>query len=121
MYPESEVLGLASDFDQRASARQEVAAARFELAARDKTIQVLIARVEGQLARRQSAIAVLEQNISLEQKVKRRTRELEESHANLSRTLTELKQAQSQLLEANKLESIGQLAAGIAHEINTPV
>jgi two-component system NtrC family sensor kinase len=117
MYHESEVLGLASDFDQQGS----VAAARLELAARDKTIQVLIARVEGQLARRQSAIAVLEQNISLEHKVQRRTRELEQSHENLSRTLVELKQAQSQLLEANKLESIGQLAAGVAHEINTPV
>lgn len=121
MHDESEALGLASDFDPRAGVRRELAAARFELAARDKTIQVLIARVEGQLARRQSAIAVLEQNISLEHKVQRRTRELEESHASLSRTLAELKQAQSQLLEANKLESIGQLAAGVAHEINTPV
>ncbi len=121
MYDESEVLGLASDFDQQGRVRRELAAARLELAARDKTIRVLIARVEGQLARKQSAIAVLEQNISLEHKVQRRTRELEESHESLSRTLAELKQAQSQLLEANKLESIGQLAAGVAHEINTPV
>jgi signal transduction histidine kinase len=121
MYHESEVLGLASDFDQQGDVRKALAAARFELTARDKTIQVLIARVEGQLARRQSAIAVLEQNISLEHEVQRRTRELEQSHESLSRTLVELKQAQSQLLEANKLESIGQLAAGVAHEINTPV
>jgi PAS domain S-box-containing protein len=34
--------------------------------------------------------------------------------------ITNLKQLQSQLLHAQKLESIGQLAAGIAHEINTP-
>jgi two-component system, NtrC family, sensor kinase len=121
MYDESAVLGLAPDFDQQGGVRRELAAARLELAARDKTIRVLIARVEGQLARKQSAIAVLEQNISLEHKVQRRTRELEESHESLSRTLAELKQAQSQLLEANKLESIGQLAAGVAHEINTPV
>jgi signal transduction histidine kinase len=53
--------------------------------------------------------------------VQQRTRELEQSHESLSRTLVELKQAQSQLVEANKLESIGQLAAGVAHEINTPV
>ncbi|MGA2156434.1 MAG: PAS domain S-box protein [Bryobacteraceae bacterium] len=32
-----------------------------------------------------------------------------------------LRQSQSQLLMAQKLESIGQLAAGIAHEINTPI
>ncbi len=35
--------------------------------------------------------------------------------------ITERRQLQSQLLQAQKLESIGQLAAGIAHEINTPV
>lgn len=34
--------------------------------------------------------------------------------------ITHLKQLQTQLLHAQKLESIGQLAAGIAHEINTP-
>lgn len=35
--------------------------------------------------------------------------------------ITERKQLESQLLQAHKLESIGQLAAGIAHEINTPM
>jgi signal transduction histidine kinase len=36
------------------------------------------------------------------------------------RDVTELKLLESQLLQSQKLESIGQLAAGIAHEINTP-
>lgn len=92
-----------------------------ELAARDKTIKVLIARVQGQLASNTSGIAVIEQNLSLERVVKRRTRELGESHDNLARALENLRQAQSQLLENSKLEAIGQLAAGIAHEINTPI
>jgi signal transduction histidine kinase len=35
--------------------------------------------------------------------------------------ITERKQLQDQLLQAQKLESVGQLAAGIAHEINTPI
>jgi PAS domain S-box-containing protein len=35
--------------------------------------------------------------------------------------ITERKQLQVQLLQAQKLESVGQLAAGIAHEINTPI
>jgi two-component system, NtrC family, sensor kinase len=100
---------------------EDVAHLRAELAARDKTIAVLIARIEGQLARSSSAIAVIEQNVSLEAQVKRRTRELEDSRDNLAHALAELKQAQSQLLEAGKLEAIGQLAAGIAHELNTPI
>jgi PAS domain S-box-containing protein len=37
------------------------------------------------------------------------------------RDITEQRNMQAQLMEANKLESIGQLAAGIAHEINTPM
>ena len=39
----------------------------------------------------------------------------------IGRDLRERKQLETQLLQAQKLESIGQLAAGIAHEINTPI
>jgi two-component system, NtrC family, sensor kinase len=104
-----------------APASEEVTHLRAELAARDKTIAVLIARIEGQLARSSSSIAVIEQNVSLEAQVKGRTRELEDSRDNLARALADFKQAQSQLLEASRLEAIGQLAAGIAHELNTPI
>jgi two-component system, NtrC family, sensor kinase len=37
------------------------------------------------------------------------------------RDVTEQRQLEAQLMQAHKLESIGQLAAGIAHEINTPM
>nr|WP_307774120.1 ATP-binding protein [Luteimonas salinisoli] len=49
-----------------------------------------------------------------------KTRELSEERHELQRALTELGRTQAALLQAQKMESVGQLAAGIAHEINTP-
>lgn len=57
---------------------------------------------------------------SLEQKVNERTAELTQTNITLKETLIELKQAQSQLIHNEKMSSLGQLVAGIAHEINNP-
>ena len=62
-----------------------------------------------------------EQNVILEQKVEERTHELNESNQTLNKTLVDLKEAQSQLVESEKMASLGQLTAGIAHEINNPI
>jgi signal transduction histidine kinase len=64
---------------------------------------------------------VREQNVVLEMKVSERTSELSESNRELNTTLYDLKQTQSQLVESEKMASLGQLTAGIAHEINNPI
>ncbi|MEG3158315.1 ATP-binding protein [Lysobacter zhanggongensis] len=47
--------------------------------------------------------------------------ELQQRHDELQRTYRRLAGAQEQLLQSEKMASIGQLAAGVAHEINNPI
>ena len=62
-----------------------------------------------------------EVNLDLERAVQMRTADLARKNRELAETLDKLTRAQQQLVRSEKLASIGQLVAGIAHEINNPV
>jgi signal transduction histidine kinase len=62
-----------------------------------------------------------EVNMDLERAVQMRTADLARKNRELAEALDKLTLAQKQLFRSEKLASIGQLVAGIAHEINNPV
>ena len=78
---------------------------------------------------------LLEQNKSLEARILMRTKELSEANNELesrqeeiitqrdqlSKTVTDLRATQDQLIQAEKMASMGELTAGIAHEIQNPL
>lgn len=110
-------------------------ALKAEIVRLNKVVKALMDRAEKTMSAGGNDFGVFQMTLMLEDQVKSRTRELEaalQANEKINRDLlrekeeqekliVKLEETQTQLCQTEKLASIGQLAAGVAHEINNPI
>jgi len=95
---------------------------RDEIAEVGQAFNVMVSRLRiSQQKRDEYELELTELNQTLEARVERRTAALVKSNEELSGANRQIQQTQAQLLQSEKMASLGQMAAGVAHEINNPV
>ncbi|MFY8272993.1 ATP-binding protein [Pseudoalteromonas sp. SSDWG2] len=86
------------------------------------SVNTMLERTEKHIERHEMDKKEIEAlNHSLEEKVSMRTDALRDANQELLSTLERMHQYQNQIVENEKMASLGQMVAGVAHEVNTPL
>lgn len=93
-----------------------------ELDSLTKAFDLILGRIQQHIQRQHIAEQQASQlNAELEGQVSERTEALKIANRELIKTLETLHQYQQELVEAKKMSALGDMVAGVAHEMNTPV
>jgi signal transduction histidine kinase len=118
-------MGFSGRVERLSSLAQELAAGRFpkrwpesDIAETERLIGSMRKMAD---AVRQREGELRDLNADLETRVQLRTEDLERANAELSAAMNTLEQAQGELVRSEKMAALGNLVAGIAHELNTPI
>ena len=118
-FPDTAVI-MASVIEETDLAERMLSMGIYDFIAKPIDRYRVLVSVSNALQRRRLEVANRRYREQLETLVAQRTAALAEANDKLEETIRVLKETQAQMIHAEKMASIGQLAAGIAHEINNP-